>query len=243
MDKNRLITIALIAAMVGIVVLGWLSGISPLLDQASAARNQASALKTANDANSVRIAGLKVQFENIDELETDLKVVRRAIPANIKMPVFLREINAFTAQYGVTLTSVAVSEAQEWMAPDAGVTDAPVTPDATGSDAAAAPVPPTANGLVVIPVRVIVSGPYANVMAFLGALQQGPRLYLMNSIGVAPGGDGFSATMDGLVYALPSDGADVVDEDAPEIVSTVPAPAPSPTPTEDPGVSDDATEG
>ena len=247
MNRSRLITLALIGAIVVLAVLGWVVGVAPLLAQSAAADSQREGVASVNDTNEIKVAKLKVQISKISTLQADLTKLRASVPENTDIPVFLREINTYCVQYGVTLTSVTVADPEDFIAPvtaAAGVAAAPSatstpTPSAPGASAAA-PVSPVTNGLVVIPVKVIVSGPYASVMAFVGALQAGPRLILMSQLGVGPTLDGVSAIMDIRVYALPLTGGAAALAEAEKKASTAtptPAPtgpAPSPNPTDIP---------
>jgi len=234
MDRNRLVTIGLVVAMIGIAVLGWIAGVSPLLTQASAATEQAKTLQASNDVSEVRLAALKTQYENIGELKDNLTVLRKSVPSTIKMPVFLRQINGFTAQAGVGLTSVSVSEAITY--PDL-VAQSPDSEAPAGGD-----------DLVVIPVKVTVGGQYANVMSFVGLIQEGPRLFMINSLAVSYDESNgiYTGVLDGWVYALPTAGDSLTDEELAE-VGTTPTPTPTPEPTEtaepSPEPTETATEG
>lgn len=60
------------------------------------------------------------------------------------------------------------------------------------------------SGLYSIPVQVQATGSYADLTAFVGALQSGPRTFVVDklTVGAAEGGSGFSATIAGFVYVL-----------------------------------------
>lgn len=242
MDRNRIITIALVGLMVVVLALGWLVGVSPLLTQANSALDEASNLSTVNNAGDAKVVVLKKQFADIDKLKASLVPLHISIPETVNAPTFLREIYAFSAQYGVTLTSVAVGVPVDYTAPKPPATNAttPATPTATPTPA------PTPGGsgtttntakssLVLIPMKVIVSGPYPNVMAFAGALEEGARLFLVSKITTGPSPDGVSTVLDGSVYALPaSGGAAGVAEGSTNTPTPTPNPTDTPTPTDTP---------
>lgn len=203
---NRIITFGLAGLMVLVAAMGWLLGVSPLLDQANTADDQRSSVQMLNDINEAKVVELKAKFEKLDELSAQVASMRLSVPDRLDIPAFLREINGYGAANGVTLVSVAVDTAQEYAppaapaapaAPDAGATPAPADAAAT------APTAPSGPTLVRVPVQITVAGDYAAVMAFGGSLQTGQRLFLATSFNVAQTPEGFSGVMAGFVYALP----------------------------------------
>ena len=56
----------------------------------------------------------------------------------------------------------------------------------------------------VIPIKVSVSGTYEQVMAFAGAIQSGPRLFLVTAFGLSSVKGLFTGDLTGNVYALPA---------------------------------------
>lgn len=210
---NRIISFGLAGLMVMVAAMGWLLGISPLLDQAASADNQRSSVQELNDVNEAKIADLKIKFETIDTLRGQVASMRGSVPERLDIPAFLREINGYCASNSVTLVSVIVDTAEAYVAtpeaapPVAGA--APATPTAPEADAAlpavAAPTGPT---LVRVPIQVTVDGDYNAVMAFGGSLQTGPRLFLATSFTMAKTPAGFTGVLGGFVYALPAVAAD-----------------------------------
>ncbi|MET4780454.1 hypothetical protein [Glaciihabitans sp. UYNi722] len=214
MNRDRIITLGIIGAIVVVGVLGWFIGASPILSQASAADDQRSSLLSVNDINQSKITLLKKQFAAINTVQKDLDTLRTSVPSDEDMAVFLREINTYGSQFGVSLTSVTVSDAAKYVAPAAPVTvptpaasNAPTpTPTPTPTGSAATPATPTvpSSKLVVIPVTIVVSGTYANVMSFAGAIQGGPRLFLVSTLTTTSGEKGFTGSIVGTAYALPA---------------------------------------
>jgi Tfp pilus assembly protein PilO len=238
MSLDRIWIIGLSGLLVVVGALGWILGISPIVAQASAANDQRAAIATANAASETRIAVLKKQFANIGDLKTQLDKLSDSVPSNADMAVFLREIDAMTTQYQVKLASVTVNDAQKYV-PIAAAAAAPATPgssatstpspspsDSSASTVSATPAPsgPGAR-LVVVPVKIGVTGSYANVMAFVGGLQSGARLYLMTELSVKTSqvSGGFAADITGSVYALPMTGTTATT------ASGTPTPTPAPS--------------
>ncbi|MGL4339447.1 MAG: hypothetical protein ACRCSP_03355 [Rhodoglobus sp.] len=212
MNRNRLIPLLLVGAIVLTAALGWIVGISPLLNQAASAESERSNLAAVNDANQLKVKTLSEQFKNVETLKTELSTLRQSVPEDAGIPVLLREINGYCAQFGVTLSSVTVADTVAFTkAADPGATPAPdaATPTPAPTPAPAqgtAPnttVTPTPSGVYMIPVTVVVSGPYANVVAFSGAMQAGPRLFLLKTLSLGSSESGFTATLDGNIFALP----------------------------------------
>ncbi|TQO20402.1 Tfp pilus assembly protein PilO [Rhodoglobus vestalii] len=217
---NRIITIALVILMVAIPALGWLQGISPLLDQAAQADDDRENVEALNDINEIRVAALKEKFENIDELTAQVAALRTSIPEDFGIPTLLRQLNTYSAANNVTLVSVTVGDAEVFVAPVAPVdpnTAPPAEDDAAaeGTDAAAPPAP-TGPTFYQTPIQIVVTGGYAEVMAFAGSLQTGPRLYLADGLAVTQNPEGFSAVISGTVFALPPSGVTPTTEEPAE---------------------------
>ena len=217
MSKNRLWTLGLSAAIVIVAVFGYILGVSPILAQTSAAEQQLSSITSSNQSTQSRNAVLKTQFSNMASLSADLSKLNVSIPLGADMPVFLREINVLIDRAGVVLGTVTVSAGELYKSPDVA-TAAPASsavtpsPSPSPSPGASAPVPPAAPAgpsarLTLIPVQISVNGGYDAVMAFVGSVQTGERLYLVKSVAVSSSPekpDAFVATVIGFVYALPT---------------------------------------
>ncbi len=249
MNRDRLWVIGLGAAIVVVAALGYVVGISPIVAQASAADSQRTSIAAANDASEARLVSLKAQYAGIAKLQAQLKVLTGSIPVDAEMPVFLRELNALSNQYQVSLKSVGVSVAQNYASPTAPAAKPPAgsaaTPSPTPTPSAGAPAttPPAPSGpasrLILIPVAISISGSYSNLMAFVGGLQSGDRLYLLTGLSTSSAADPahYSADITGYVYALPPVGGTVAKGATPSATAN-PAPSGSPTATGSPTPSD-----
>ena len=216
MNKNRLFTLGITGAIALVAILGWFVGISPVLDQAAATGEQVSSAAGINDINQAKLVTLKKQFANIGEVQNELTGLRQSLPVVADMPDFLREINEFGAAHNVSLTSVTVSPPTPYEAspataaastPAEGSTPTP-SPSASASATATAgttSAPPAAgSGLVVIPVQIVVTGSYADVLAFVGAIQGGPRLLLVQTFAMTGNEGSFTGSIAADIYALPT---------------------------------------
>jgi Tfp pilus assembly protein PilO len=229
MNNERLISGVIVVFILVVGVLGWLLGVSPILDQTNAAWAQRDTTARANTLTKQRIATLQTQFANIDELQAKLDVLRTSIPEGAAIPAFLAEINSLCVQTGVILTSVTINDAVIYVAPSAepapGATPTPAPSASATQPSPAVPADPGGQ-LVDIPVKVAVTGPYSAVMAFSGAMQTGTRLFLVTGFNTTDATDNhtFSGELTGSVFALPLTGGQIASKPK----ST---PTPSPTPT------------
>ncbi len=212
MNTNRLINGLIGVAILAVLGLGWVLGVSPTYAQVQAAQDQTTYMTTTNNTTATKLISLKKQFEDIDALEADLDELRASIPYEASIPDFLTEIRELSAQYGVTLTTLTVSGATLYAAPAAPGT--PATPPADGATtdpatpadpAAAVPATPATANLVILPVVVVVSGSFSQVMAFTGAIQTGSRLFLVTQLSVTNSVESGlnTGTLTGAVFVLP----------------------------------------
>lgn len=248
MNKDRLWIIGAGAALVIIALLGWTLGISPLVDQASAANAQVATITSTNQASQLQLQKLKSEYANIDQFKKDLAALRVSIPSDASLASFLKEINTLCDQNHVELQSVAIADATLYVNPNSTVSAVPVagstaTPTPTPTAAAGATTTTTApvatagskaGDFVLLPVTISYSGSFSDVMSFTGGVQTGPRLFASKSFSVlrnSSQGNGltYAATIAGTVYALKGLTPDTVEITTTPIDST---PTPEPTPTD-----------
>ena len=216
MSRNRLWVIAAVAGMLVIAVGGWALGISPVLDQASAANAQVSTIDANNAAGLTRLASLKSQFADLATQQTALDGLRASIPEDAGAAAFLSELNALSAAHGVTLTSVTIASATVYQAPVAATPPASSTgaastatptptPTAATTPATTPTTPSTGGAFVLVPVTIQATGSFDNVRDFVGAIQGGTRLYFAASIAInadPTGGNAATGTLTGDIFTL-----------------------------------------
>jgi Tfp pilus assembly protein PilO len=228
-DKTRLWIIGSVLAMAIVVVLGWVVGVQPQLDQASAADQQTAQVDTTNTANAAVLARLKKDSESLPELKKQLKTLSASVPSGLQGDEFTAAVDALAASSGVRILGTEISDGQAYAAPadpaaakpaEGGSSSSTATPSPSATptpQAAATPspgMPPVSSPLVdgtnftVVSVTTTVSGEYANILAFVKALQTGPRLVLVDGIDIGPAasGSGYDAKVSGFLYVL-SDGS------------------------------------
>lgn len=236
MDKTRLWIIGSVLAMAIVVVFGWVVGVQPQLDQAAAADAQTDQVEASNTANAAVLARLKKDSEGLPELKEQLKTLTTSVPADRQADEFTDAVGALAAGAGVKVLGTEISDGQAYAPPvDPGGAPAAAsggsssssststpTPSPSGSatpapQAAATPspgMPPVTSTLVdaenftLVPISATVTGEYANILAFVKAVQSGSRLVLVDGIDVGPAaaGTGYDAKVSGYLYVL-SDGS------------------------------------
>lgn len=211
---------ALVMAMS--IGLGWLLGVSPLLETARAADVTRESVEAQNLAYDEELTILKEQFEGIGELETQLVDLRTEVPAGSALPAYLNQLTVSAQQHAVALATITVSDAVAYTplvteAAPAADTTTDVDTDATGTatpapEPVAAPAPVgagspvtsplvTGENFVAIPITIGLDGGYGNVLDFVESLQKGTRLTTVTAL---------STTKQDAPAAAPSD-----DEEAP----------------------------
>lgn len=217
-------------ALLSLVILGlaWLLGISPQLDRAAKADDEADSIRQQNAIHEQRLATLQEQSEHLEEYKAELAALQIGIPAEDGQAAFLREIDSAAAASGVTIVGTTFGLPEMFFAAAALEEPEPVADDTTdestededGEAADAAPEPVAGvNGLTVMPTQVVVLGAYDNTVAFMERLQTAMnRLYLVTGYQVtgqkeAEASGGRPAThegdaellIDGFLYVLAPD--------------------------------------
>ncbi|MBX0301791.1 hypothetical protein K2F54_17645 [Cryobacterium sp. 1639] len=220
MDRNRLWLIGGVLVIGVAVVVGWFLGIAPQLQVAHDTRLERVAVEEQNVAFEARLASLEEQFAGIGDLEDELTELRQAVPGAGELPDFVRQVTAIADEHQVSVTSIALSDAQPFVTPEAPEATDPaaeaVTDNAaagTAADATVAPattVPAAALSpevFLAVPVTVTVDGDNDGALAFVQGLQFGDRVITVTNLSVQPlaaeDADGtVTATISGLIYVL-----------------------------------------
>lgn len=201
MNKTRLWTLGSIIAMLVIVVGGWFLGIQPQLDANAVAASDLELVENKNFTLEADLGNLKKEFEELDTNQARVDELRLAIPGNDKLDTFIGQLNSMAEGAGVTVSNFTSSEA------------APFVP----STAAAAAIPPgiDATTFLTIPITITVDGERDAIMAFVGALQSGPRLMLVSDFTLSTSEDASNGLVSGLLFVYVDEPLVVVDPEAP----------------------------
>jgi Tfp pilus assembly protein PilO len=220
------------------LIAGWELGISPTLTNISAANAQTTTIENTNAASRAQLANLQLQFKGISKFKKSLNKLRESIPENEGASDFLNEISALCGSTGVTLSSITLASATLYVDPTA-VAAPPAAADTTTTPApSAAPTTPAVttptvgNGLVLIPVVILVTGPFDAVRDFVDAAQQGTRLLYSASADISISSDGSTtATITGDIFALQGTSDASPKQKLAPIPTSTGTPTATPTPT------------
>jgi len=181
MNANRIFGLATVLVVGAVLVLGWMLAVSPLLTQASAADEQRLSVELTNQAEIAKLTQMKAQFDRLDEIEDELAQLRISMPAEVDFDFTYRLLSSYQSITGATVNSIQTGEALPYGA-------------ATGTEVAATTPPPSIaapSGFFTVPITISFDGvPVDRVLAYVSAMQNGPRLFLVTSIA----GDGATSS-------------------------------------------------
>lgn len=178
MNTARLWTFGSVLVIVALLAGTWFVGISPRLEEASAANETRATVSAQNQVQSVNLVSLKEQFEKIDELRGKLDALRAAVPSDADLADLISEVNALANGAGVTVTSMAFADP---------VAYAPAETPSEDPQLLAAVSSVSPESFFALPVQLSISGSYAQAMAFVHSLQAGERLFLVHDLALSSG--------------------------------------------------------
>jgi hypothetical protein len=184
---NRIWALATLLVIAAVVILGWLLGVSPLLNAAAAADADRVTVEQNNQAQTVALAQMKADFERLDELQTQIDSLKLSIPNEVDSDYLYSYLSGLDALS--IIDDVNTGEAQVYgiaTPADGSATVAPATTDpATGDPAAVPATVPGVENLYTVPVTITfrkgVTGDL--ILAYAGLLQNGPRIFVITKIG------------------------------------------------------------
>jgi hypothetical protein len=160
-----------VLAAVLIVLASWFLFISPVRADTQTLHDQTDAVEGQNAVLQAKLDELKEQDANRDELIAAVRGSLAALPPEVALPEFNRQILDQASDRGVELVSITVG------APSSATAPAATDPATTPSD-----------GQLTVPITIQTSGPDLAQLYFLRDLQEvGPRRALVTSTAfVAP---------------------------------------------------------
>lgn len=246
MNANRIFALGTVIVIAAVLGLGWLVGLSPLLTAAELADQERIAVEQTNQSQQATLASMKADFERLDEIEDELAALRVEIPNEVDSD----SIYALLAGYQVGIPTMVETITTGEAIPYGQLTDDPDAQPAEGAETAGVA---QFDGLYTVPVTITFpKGTVANeIIAFAGAMQNGPRIFLVTSITRPSTSDGSAGTITAYMFVLAerddTPGASAGSHDAPLAgfaVGTLPVwgsqgdqesdDEPTPTPTESP---------
>lgn len=188
-----------IAAVLG---LGWLLGVSPLLTQASAADMDRISVEQNNQAQVIALGQMKADFGRLSELEAQIDTLKLSIPNEVDSDFLYAYLSRIAGGSSI-VKDIHTGEAQVYGSPTTSDGAAPAAPTAPADPTATpAPVPGVAN-LYTVPVTITfrkeASG--ADVLAYAGLMQNGPRIFVITNISRDPGPDS-SGTITAYMFVI-----------------------------------------
>jgi Tfp pilus assembly protein PilO len=241
--NNRIWVLATAILVVAILALGWLLGVAPRLAEVAASSEQIVAAEAQNALLEADIADLKKKFEELDLSRDEILEIRKALPPHADEADFLRIISELAVGSGVSVGNILINDPAGFVPGAFAESGGPVVE-----------ISPlvTAENLLTIPITVSVLGDLAQVLKFVGTLQDSERITTIDALNVAyESATGlYSTTLNGFIYVLidptwpgldASDGATPPVDEAKEeeaaveeeaVESPEPTDTPSPEPTE-----------
>lgn len=151
-----------------IVVATWFGLVSPRRSEVADLQSRNESAISANQVLQTQIEQLKAQFRMLPQMEGRLRAIRGQLPGSTRMSDVVRALSGLADSTGVTLRTITPSAA-EAVGAKAG----------NGQPAAGQP----SDGLVAVPLSIIVTGDYFQSVAFLRGLQTGlTRAFLVSSL-------------------------------------------------------------
>ncbi|PZF62236.1 hypothetical protein DEI92_01685 [Curtobacterium sp. MCBD17_034] len=249
MNKHKLsLVLAGVAALV-IIVGGWFLGVQPQLATASANDLQRESIDETNASNRAELTRLEEQYQKLGTMKTTFADLQESVPAKADTTGFTREINTAATTSGVGISSVQFDTPVAYAPSAAAGAGATTTGTSTGSPTASASATPspsatataapaaapaatpapggpttdssiTSADFTVVPVTVAVTGSYQQALAFTKALQNGSRLFLVDTVSQSlsdsssGGSGGQNWSLGGEIYVLKASSASSSSTDA-----------------------------
>jgi hypothetical protein len=235
MTSNRIWILATALVVAGVLGLGWLLAISPLLTRGSEADAERSSVELTNQAQTALLAQAKTQYEDIEALRAELKVLRVSVPAEVDSDYVYALLSQYQDVTGAKVASITTGEAVLYGVSGEAPADGAETASASGPGLGGT----LAEILYTVPVTVTFDeAPLANVLQFVKAMQTGPRLFLVTSV-VSSGESGsVSVTVTAYMFIVHDPAAGVAAQVAPPepepSETAAPSPSESPAPSETP---------
>ena len=184
MSINKIWAAGAAIVIVAILALGWFAGVSPKLQESAASKLELESVETQNSLQEITLAKIKSDFAELDSLKAELATLRGALPAGDDLSTFIGELHALEAASGIVLSSIGATEGVPFVpAPAPVVEETDVEADA--AETAEPPAPSIPEGqFIVIGMDLSVKGTHEQVLAFVDALQNGNRLFLVSNLNV-----------------------------------------------------------
>lgn len=180
-----------VVALLLIAAVSWTLVIGPKTSQLSAVRTQIQDTRDQNDLLRVQLARLVKQSRDLDTVRQTAGALADKFPPTADQPGLFRQVTAAAVDAGIGAD---------------GLTTLAPSPPAVGGDAAeGVPAQPAAGGdqLARQAVSISIEGSYKQTQQLLENLEQMGRAYLITSVSMNGGEDGFTTTLTGDMFVMP----------------------------------------
>ncbi|MGN6446636.1 hypothetical protein [Amnibacterium sp.] len=209
--------VAVLAICGGAVVLG----VQPSLARAAAADASTAQLQQANASSQVELGRLSALAAKQSTLQAQNARLAAAVSGSLLLSTFSKQVRDTAAADGVSITSLAVATANDYVPPVVPATSSSTTSTPSPAPTAAPAAPPaaatgvfgktdpliTGSDFAVIPITVTVTGTESSSVTFAQDLQQMARMFAVDTVTYARGsgaGTPPTTTISGNIYALKS---------------------------------------
>jgi len=205
MSINKIWSAGAAIVIVAILALGWFAGVSPKLQESAASKLELESVESQNSLQEINLAKITSDFAKIDSLKAELATLRGALPAGDDLSTFIGELHALEAASGVVLSSIGATEGVPFVPAPAPVEEEEAEGEADAAETAEPAAPAIPEGqFIVIGMDLSVKGSHEQVLAFVDALQNGNRLFLVSNLNVQldETTQQFTGGITGFVYVL-----------------------------------------
>jgi hypothetical protein len=197
MNTNRIFAIVTAVAIAAILGLGWFIGLSPLLASAAQADQERIVVEQTNQAQQATLANMKADFERLDEIEAELKALRVAIPSEVDSDVIYAYLARIQGGASARVETINTGEAVPY---GASTDDPDAVPTEEGTTAGVAQF----EGLYTVPITITFfkGTSVTDAIAFAGAMQNGPRIFVVTAITRPASSDGSAGTITAYMFVM-----------------------------------------
>ncbi len=186
-------------------VASWSLVISPKLTSTSTTRAQTADNDLANNRLIARHGTLLQDERNVGSLRSKLAAALTALPATSALPEFTHEATAAATTTAVALQNINIgtlSPVTSTAAPTPAASTAPASESESATTSPAAGSPSTAS-IYQAGITLTTSGPIKNQLAFIRAIQNGPRRALLSSSAFSGLGNNVTLTTQLNIFTAP----------------------------------------
>jgi Tfp pilus assembly protein PilO len=177
-------------ALLLLVAAGWMFVVGPKSDALAQVREQIQISRDQNAGLEQQLLLLRKQVAELDETRQVADALAEKFPPTADQPGMFGEVTEAATEAGIPARDVTALT--------------PTTPTVGGADATAGVTPQTSPADVARQtVTVSVEGSYAQTHNLLENLEEISRAYVINSVSLVMGENGFTTTIIGEMFAMP----------------------------------------